>query len=389
MDMRFLPSMRRMRTATLAALLIAPTTLQSSTFADDAPPSNVAAAVQSTSDETKPTAQSTEGQTTSRRKQAAPARKPTLVERMLGIRKNKPTPQRNAKSRGKFQRKDPKSLAKTPAAKPAQVAQEVAPVEAEVRAVATSETPVTPEAVEPQSPFTGLKVSEDPAGMQELAASAESAAPAQADEPATEETAEHPQVATHDDPFDHPEAMADDSAEDLENLDLNDEQLSSPIAVKESEQEIAESTRQTNSKWQSKQKHPLQSVKHADSQEAAEQHEQEEVIAETKSTALDSICLVTLRDKRRLVTGRSQFSTTVKGHKHLFASAAAKAVFDENPNRYLPAADGCDVVLQASGEESCEGSLEKAVWYSSRLYLFATTESLQKFVSTPEKYAIE
>ena len=45
-----------------------------------------------------------------------------------------------------------------------------------------------------------------------------------------------------------------------------------------------------------------------------------------------------------------------------------------------------DIVRVAAGEEDTEGSLDHAVWYKGRLYLFTGAESRAKFMSDVHQY---
>lgn len=98
-------------------------------------------------------------------------------------------------------------------------------------------------------------------------------------------------------------------------------------------------------------------------------------------------CPVTLRNQRKLVEARAEFSVEREGVVFQFASAEALAEFQIAPEKYVPAGSGNDVVL-AGGGEAKAGTLDHAVWFRGKLYLFATAESRQTFVATPGKFAV-
>ena len=101
---------------------------------------------------------------------------------------------------------------------------------------------------------------------------------------------------------------------------------------------------------------------------------------------LKGFCPVQLRDERELRDARPQFSAEYDGVVYNFSSAAARQKFLAEPTKYAPAAGGQDVVL-ASSSKKAEGSLDHAVWYRDRLYLFDSPASMKSFKASPSKYA--
>ena len=63
--------------------------------------------------------------------------------------------------------------------------------------------------------------------------------------------------------------------------------------------------------------------------------------------------------------------------------------FEANPAAYAPAAGGKDVVLLTDDKSDAEGTLDNAVWFKDRLYLFSSKDSLEMFVISPAKYSIQ
>ncbi|NOX55731.1 MAG: YHS domain-containing protein [Planctomycetes bacterium] len=112
-------------------------------------------------------------------------------------------------------------------------------------------------------------------------------------------------------------------------------------------------------------------------------------IAERRGlTGLKGFCPVELRDHRELVDGKKQFASVYHSKTYHFSSKAAKAKFDRSPKRYAPAADGHDVVLLKKTGEQHEGTLDHAVWFQDRLYLFTSKVTMETFVASPDVYAI-
>ena len=112
----------------------------------------------------------------------------------------------------------------------------------------------------------------------------------------------------------------------------------------------------------------------------------EKLAARGDRTLLMGFCPVTLRDERDLAEGDDRFAVTHDGVRYRCADAAAKRAFEADPDRYAPAARGRDLVIGATGWGETPGSLAHAVWYRGRLYLFASRESMRRFVETPGDY---
>ncbi|QDT34553.1 YHS domain protein [Thalassoglobus polymorphus] len=112
-----------------------------------------------------------------------------------------------------------------------------------------------------------------------------------------------------------------------------------------------------------------------------------ELIASRKGmTGLKGFCPVKLRDSRDLVDVSDEFSATFNGKEYRFSSNEALQAFIANPEKYAPAIHGSDVIhLSLTGEEQ-EGSLDHAVWYKGRLYLFTSVETMETFVAAPSSH---
>ncbi len=102
---------------------------------------------------------------------------------------------------------------------------------------------------------------------------------------------------------------------------------------------------------------------------------------------LKGFCPVTLRDERDLKNALPEHHSTFKGRTYYFSSADAKGTFDEHPQHYAPISGGQDVVLLKE-KVTKEGSLDHAVWFKDRLYLFTSQKTLEQFVATPKEFAI-
>ncbi len=105
-----------------------------------------------------------------------------------------------------------------------------------------------------------------------------------------------------------------------------------------------------------------------------------------KPAGMEGCCPVTLRDRRVMVPGKAEHATEWQGVTYRFASAQAQAEFEAQPEHYAPAKGGQDVILLADSGQNVPGTLEHAVWYHHQLYLFQSSQTMEAFSASPEKY---
>lgn len=115
----------------------------------------------------------------------------------------------------------------------------------------------------------------------------------------------------------------------------------------------------------------------------------QKIAERSELTGLKGFCPVALRDHRELKDARPSFQAEFNGDYYNFSSAEALAKFKADPETYAPAAGGQDVVLAANEGTSREGSLDRAVWYRNKLYLFSSKDSHEAFVASPKKFAVD
>lgn len=123
----------------------------------------------------------------------------------------------------------------------------------------------------------------------------------------------------------------------------------------------------------------------ADDQQAEESSEDKlaRIHERRNQTGLKGFCPVMLRDHRELVDAQPEFAVEFNGETYYVSSAEAQATFSADPVKYAPAAGGSDVIHRDLTGEDLPGSLDYAVWYRGRLYMFATAETLETFVAAP------
>ncbi len=123
--------------------------------------------------------------------------------------------------------------------------------------------------------------------------------------------------------------------------------------------------------------------------EESRQTKMELISSRKELTGLKGFCSVSLRDSRDLVNVEDKFTALFNGKEYSFSSAEALDKFTADPGKYAPAIRGSDVIhLSLTGEE-VEGSLDHAVWYKGRLYLFTTVETMETFVAAPSSHATD
>jgi YHS domain-containing protein len=76
-----------------------------------------------------------------------------------------------------------------------------------------------------------------------------------------------------------------------------------------------------------------------------------------------------------------------RGKTYLFAGPQELALFQANPDRYVPALSGNDPVLEMDRRQSVPGNLMFGVVCRGRIYLFASEETLQQFEGNQNRYA--
>ena len=103
---------------------------------------------------------------------------------------------------------------------------------------------------------------------------------------------------------------------------------------------------------------------------------------------LKGFCIVALRDRRELVDSNAQFKFDYNGTTYHFSSSKDQQSFAKDPAGYAPIAGGNDVTLLARTNVEIDGTLDHAVWFKGRLYLFSSKETLGVFVANPSDYVL-
>lgn len=102
---------------------------------------------------------------------------------------------------------------------------------------------------------------------------------------------------------------------------------------------------------------------------------------------MKGFCPVALREQRQLVDALPIYSVVYQSKRYYFSSAEAQARFEQAPQKYAPIAGGTDVVIRVNNDQVVNGTLDFAVWYKDRLFLFSSPESAEAFSLNPHPYA--
>ena len=98
-------------------------------------------------------------------------------------------------------------------------------------------------------------------------------------------------------------------------------------------------------------------------------------------------CPVALRDQRELINSKSKFKAIYELRIYYFSASEARDQFENDPEHYAPVHGGKDLVMLRDDEKKVQGSLDHAVWFKDRIYLFSSADSLNTFIKTPKKYS--
>jgi YHS domain-containing protein len=104
--------------------------------------------------------------------------------------------------------------------------------------------------------------------------------------------------------------------------------------------------------------------------------------------ALAGYCPVSLVCDRKLVVGKAEYKVCHEGRCYRFASAELSARFRKEPQRFVPANDGCCPVTRVQQGVARTGDPKWGVLCAGRLFLCATEEDRRAFLEDPQSYAV-
>ena len=134
---------------------------------------------------------------------------------------------------------------------------------------------------------------------------------------------------------------------------------------------------------------PLETAEEPKSEPQEDAHEDKlKRLAQREAmSGFKGFCPVALRDRRDLIDTDSEITSSFEGKTYEFSTVDAKDSFEADPGKYAPTHRGNDVIVLTEGNVELKGTLENAVWFKDRLYLFSSAATLETFVGNPAKYA--
>lgn len=102
-----------------------------------------------------------------------------------------------------------------------------------------------------------------------------------------------------------------------------------------------------------------------------------------RKPAFEGASLVSAVDDRVIEPGSSRFQTTFRGQTLHFTSERQRRAFEDDPERYWPALDGCCPLTLLRTDRREPGRLEHAAVFRSQVWLFASEEDMQEFIGSP------
>jgi len=108
-----------------------------------------------------------------------------------------------------------------------------------------------------------------------------------------------------------------------------------------------------------------------------------------KTIAFDGICLVSLREDRKIVTGERTHKLSYHNYTLHFASAEKRQKFLAEPEKYWPVLDGHCPVSSMSGNKEQLGNPRWGALYQDRIWFFADEDHRNQFVKAPGQFQLE
>jgi YHS domain-containing protein len=102
-----------------------------------------------------------------------------------------------------------------------------------------------------------------------------------------------------------------------------------------------------------------------------------------RKPAFAGASLVSAVDDRVIEAGSGKFQTTFRGQTLYFTSERQRRSFEDDPEKYWPALDGCCPLTLLRTDRREPGQLEHAAIFRGQVWLFASDEDMQEFISAP------
>jgi YHS domain-containing protein len=107
------------------------------------------------------------------------------------------------------------------------------------------------------------------------------------------------------------------------------------------------------------------------------------------SVALGGYCPVELSGRGRWVLGDLRWTVVCQGAIYRLSGAEQRRQFLANPDRFVPANSGNDVVLSIVKNRAVAGQTSYCATYNNHLYMFSSQATQDEFNRNPERYAVQ
>jgi YHS domain-containing protein len=104
------------------------------------------------------------------------------------------------------------------------------------------------------------------------------------------------------------------------------------------------------------------------------------------AVAVEGFCPVELALHGRWVQGDPRWTVVYKGTIYRLSGAAQRQEFLANPEKYVPANNGCDPVVSITQRRNIPGQVSFCAAYQGRIYMFASAATQEYFHNNPEPY---
>lgn len=105
--------------------------------------------------------------------------------------------------------------------------------------------------------------------------------------------------------------------------------------------------------------------------------------------AFDGLCIVSAVDGRQLVKGTVRDQVSYRGQLLYFSSTEHKEQFLASPATYWPMLEGACAMTMLEEQQRVAGHLEFAAVFRKHIWLFASQEAMEEFLSNPADIADE
>jgi len=113
---------------------------------------------------------------------------------------------------------------------------------------------------------------------------------------------------------------------------------------------------------------------------------QDDAESAPESPLFGRLCPVSPVEFGRFMPGDAKVTLIYRGHKLYFQSDRDKRLFQDQPSKYWPVADGSCIVSRVDDGDTRDGSIYHGVRHQGRVWLFASEDHRQKFKLNPDRY---